>query len=255
MAWYNLGVAAVSVGTSIYSSQQQKKAANKALDAQRGIAADLKYEPIDIEKLKTEATAAAIENATNSLAIERQLQPEVADTRTELARQINADLKLGGELPTDVVQRVTQAGRTIGARSGVGSGGTTPLTASLIGLSSMDLINKRRLDAMNLLSSNPLPTSGLDPGALASAEVADNAAYNQFNLEKSGVASSLADSEARARTAQIGGQVGTVSSLANLLGTGIGAYQQSQAGKGEKTTYDDFINKRKPVYTPVDTVF
>lgn len=253
--WVGIAGIAVNAGTAIYSNQQSKKAANKALDAQRGIAADIKYEPIDIEKLKTEATAAAIENATNSLAIERQLQPEIADTRTELARQINADLKLGGELPTDVVQRVTQAGRTIGARSGVGSGGTTPLTASLIGLNSIDLMNQRRAAAGNLLNANPLPTAGLDPGTLASAEVANNAAFNQFNLEKAGVASSLADSEARARTAQIGGQVGTASSLANLLGQGIGAYQQSQAGKGEKTTYDDFINKRKPVYTPVDTTF
>ncbi len=261
--WGAVAVAAVSAGTAIYSSNQQKKAANKALDAQRGIAADITYEPIDVEKLKREATQAAIQNATQSLVIERQLQPNVAAAREELSRQINADLKLGGNLSSDQQNRVTQSARTIGARSGVGSGGTVPLTASLIGLRSEDLLNQRRAAAGSLLGANPLPTAGLDPGALASLEVANNAAMNQFNLEKAGVESNLANSEAAARTAQIGGQVGVVSSLANLLGTGIGAYANNRAGVGEQTTYDNFVKKnRAPAmgttglgYTPVDTSF
>lgn len=262
MSWFAIGATVVSAGTSIYSTQQQKKAASKALDAQRGIGEGLSYEPIDIEKLRREATDAAISNATQSLALERQLQPNVAATRDELSRQISADLKLGGQLPTDVQNRVTQSARTIGARSGVGSGGTVPLTASLIGLSSIDLQNQRRNAAAGLLGANPLPGAGLDPGAIASLEVANNAANNQFNLEKAGVASSLANSEAAARGAQIGGQVGTVGALSNLIGTGIGAYANSRSGIGEKTTYDDFIKKnRQPVnttglgYTPVDTSF
>lgn len=260
MSWVGLGAAVVGAGASIYSSKQQSKAAQKALDAQRGIATDIKYEPIDIEKLKREATAAAIDNATNSLALERQLQPNVAATREELSRQIGDDLKLGGNLTTDVANRVTTAGRTIGARSGTGSGGTVPLTASLLGLSSIDLLNQRRAAAGNLLGANPLPVAGLDPGSIASAEVANNAANNQFNLEKAGVSSNLANSEAAARSAQIGGQAGEVSSLANLLGTGIGAYnnyQSNRAGVGSKTTYDDFMKKRtqQPSYTPVDTTF
>lgn len=265
MSWGLIAGAAISAGTAIYSSNQQKKAANKALDAQRGIAADVTYEPIDIEKLKAEATQQAIQNATQSLALERQLQPNVAATRDELSRQISEDLKLGGRLPTDVQNRVTQSARTIGARSGVGSGGTVPLTASLIGLNSIDLINQRRAAAGNLLGANPLPSAGLDPGAVASLEVANNAANNQFNLEKAGVASSLAKSEAAARGAQIGGQVGQVASLGNLIGTGIGAYDQyktSRAGVGEKTTYDEFLKKNKSSmgttglgYTPVDTTF
>lgn len=263
--WVGLGTALVGAGTAVYSSQQQKKAANKALDAQRGIAADITYEPIDIERLKAEATQQAIQNATQSLALERQLQPNIAATREELSRQINADLKLGGQLPADVQNRVTQSARTIGARSGVGSGGTVPLTASLLGLSSIDLANQRRAAAGNLLGANPLPTAGLDPGAIASLEVANNAANNQFNLEKAGVASSLANSEAAARGAQIGGQVGTVASLGNLLGAGIGAYsdyKDSRAGVGSKMTYDDFIKKNRASsgttglgYTPVDTTF
>ncbi len=261
MSWGLIAGAAISAGTAIYSSGQQKKAANKALDAQRGIAADIKYEPIDIEKLKYEATQAAIENATNSLALERQLTPKIADTRAELSRQISDDLKLGGELPPDVANRVTTAGRVIGARSGIGSGSTVPLTASLMGISSLDLANQRRQAASNLLRDNPLPIGGLDPGQIASVEVANNAANNQFNLEKAGVASSLANSEAAARTAQIGGQVGTVGALSNLIGSGIGAYQQSRAGIGEKISYDDYLKKygtpksSVPSYTPVDTSF
>lgn len=255
--WGAIASAAVSAGTAIYSTNQQKKAAQKALDAQRGIADNIKYEPIDIELLKVKATENAISNATNSLAIERKLQPEVAEVRSELARQINQDLKLGGELPTDVINRVTQAGRVTGARSGVGPGGTVPLTASLIGLNSLDLLNSRRRAAASLLNDNPLQPAGLDPGTIASLEVAQNAAQNEFNLAKAGVDSSLADSEAKARTAQIGGQVGTTAALANLFGEGIGAYRKAtdRSGVGEKTTYEDYLNKRKPLYTPVETNF
>ncbi len=259
--WGAAIAAAATVGSAVYSTQQQKKAANKALDAQRGIAADIKYEPIDIEKLKFEATQAAIENATNSLALERQLTPKIADTRAELSRQISDDLKLGGELPPDVANRVTTAGRVIGARSGIGSGSTVPLTASLLGISSLDLANQRRQAASNLLRDNPLPISGLDPGQIASYEVANNAAFNDFNAAKAGVSSKLAESEAAARTAQIGGQVGSVSALSNLIGTGIDRYQQSRAGIGEKISYDDYLKKygtpksSVPSYTPVDTSF
>lgn len=255
-AWFALGATAVSAGTAIYSAKQNEKNANKAIDAQKQIASNLKYEPIDIEKLKAEATQNAIANATQSLAIERQLQPEVAATRDELARQVKSELKLGGNLSPDTRNEVTSAARVIGARSGIGSGSTTPLTAALLGISSTNLANSRRNAASTFLSNNELPAAGLDPGAVASLEVADNAANNQFNLEKSGAVSNIANSEAAARASQIGGQTGTVSSLANLLGTGIGAYTNSRSGIGPKTTYDEFAAKQpKPLYTPVDTTF
>lgn len=255
--WGAIAVAAVGAGTAIYSADQNRKNAHSAIDAQKQLASDIKYTPINIEQLKADATAAAIENATNSLAIERQLQPNVAATRDELSRQINEDLKLGGALPADVQNRVTSAGRTIGARSGVGAGGTTPLTASLLGLSSIDLLNKRRADASNLLAENPLQPAGLDPGQVAGVEIANNDALNNFNLQNAGVQGKLIDSEAAARSAQLGGQLGTASSLANLLGTGIGAYNNSKSGIGDKTNYDDFIKKKygssmpAPAYTPV----
>lgn len=232
------GAALTGVAGQIYGAKQQEKNANKLIDAQKQIAANLKYEPIDIEKLKAEATQQAIANATQSLALERQLQPDVAAARetnaaakAELSRQVNADLALGGNLSPDVANRVETAGRVIGAKSGIGSPSTVPITASLLGLSSIDLINKRRADAAGLKDTQALPVAGLDPGALASLEVAQNAAQNQFNLEKAGVDSSLNQGVAAARSAQIGGQVGQISSLANLLGKGIGAYSTMHNNK------------------------
>lgn len=263
MMWVGITSSLVSAGASIYGSTQSNKNAKNAITQQKSIATNLKYEPIDIEKLKREATASAIENATQSLALERELTPAVAarreqtdQTKLELARQVDADLRRGGELSPDVINRVVSAGRVIGSRSGTGTP-NVPLTASLLGLSSIDLINQRRNAAANLVGPGQLPTAGLDPGAVASLEVAQNAAENQFNISKSGVDSKLAESEAAARAAQIGGQTGMISSLGNLLGTGIGGYLQSsdRTGVGGKTTYDEFINKRKPLYAPVDTNF
>ena len=222
--------AVISAGTAIYSATQTKKAASKALDAQKQIAADLKYEPIDIEALKADVAKQAVENATASLALERQLQPDVAAQREatnaaklELTRQVGADLKLGGELPPDIINRVTQAGRVIGSTSGIGTGSTVPLTASLLGLSALDLQNQRRQQAAALQGPGELPVAGMDPGTLAELEVKQNAAMNDFNAAKAGIDSNLAQSEAAARTAQVGGQTGMISSLANLLGQGIGA--------------------------------
>ncbi len=226
------GAALAGTAASIYGQKQQEKAAKNATNQQRNLLDNLKYEPIDIEKLKRDATASAIENATQSLALERSLTPNVAAQReatdsakAELARQVGADLKLGGNLSPDTINRVTQAGRIAGATSGVGSPSTVPLTAGLLGIESINLLNSRRNAANALQGPGPSPVVGLDPGAIASAEVADNAANNQFNIAKAGGDSNLINSEAAARNAQIGGQVGVVSSLANLLGQGIGAYQ------------------------------
>lgn len=224
-------VAAASVASSVYAAKQTSKAANKAVDAQKAALGDqkallesLRYAPIDVEKLKREASAQAVQNATQSLALERSLQPELANTRQELAKQVNSDLSLRGNLPPDVANRVASEARTVGGRSGT-QDNVGPLTASLIGNTSLDLIRQRQGAAAGLLAMNPLQPTGLDPGALASLEVAQNAAQNQFNLEKAGVSSNLinasvgvANAEAKARGAEIGGQVGIINSLTGLLG-------------------------------------
>ena len=220
--WVGIGSAVLGAAGTVYSSQQAKKLQNRALDSARGITADIDYQPIDIEKLKLDAQNQAIANATASLAIERALSPDVSMTREELARQVRADLERGGNLPTDVQNQVTQSARVIGNRSGGGSGVTTPLTASLIGLNAYGLLVESapdlEADANQFLQLNDLPVAGLDPGTLASLEVADNAANNQFNLEKAGVSSNLANSEAAARASQIGSTAGLISSIGNELG-------------------------------------
>lgn len=232
------GAALTGVAGQIYGDTQKAKATNNLVNSQKQLAANLKYEPIDIEKLKTDATNQAIANATQSLALERQLQPDVAKARetnaaakAELSRQVNSDLALGGNLPPDLANSVTAAGRVIGDRSG-GGNPNVPLTASLLGLSSLELLNQRRAAAANLTNTQPLPVAGLDPGALASLQVANNAANNQFNLEKAGVDSNINQGVAAARASQIGGQVGEISSLANLLGKGIGSYVKPSGGGG-----------------------
>lgn len=251
---------AVGAGTSIYGATQANKANNKALDEQKRIAANLKYEPIDIEKLRTQATQNAIENATNALVLERNLTPNVAAlreqtdlTKLKLAQQVDADLDLGGNLSADTVNRVNQAGRVIGAKSGVGSGGTVPLTAALLGLSSVDLMNQRRNAANSLQGPGAPAPVGLDPGAVASEEIAQNAAYNDFNMAKAGVDSRIAENTAAARTAQIGGQVGMVSSLGNLLGQGIGAYQASK--KPPSALYNNSGSAGQPSFLKNASVF
>jgi hypothetical protein len=170
------------------------------------------------------------------------LQPDVSSTREELARQIREDLERGGNLPADVANQATMAARTIGARSGGGGAGvTTPLTASLIGLNSQDLINQNQREAAQFLALNDLPIGGLDPGVLASIEVAQNTAMNQFNRDKAGVDSNLADSEAAARASQIGSTAGLISAAGNL-GIGLGkAYFGTGAPPGGYTNNPDDI--------------
>lgn len=249
-------VGAASVASSIYTANQTSKAADKAvqaqrsgLDAQKSLVESLKYAPIDIEKLKRDASAQAVQNATQSLAMERSLRPDVASAREELSRQVNEQLAMGGNLPPDVANRVTRDARTIDARSGA-QGNAAPVTASLIGLTSLDLMRQRQQAAAGLLAANPLQPAGLDPGAVASAEVAQNAAMNQFNLEKAGVSSNLinstmgvADAEAKARAAEIGGQTGIVSALSGFLGN-------TNLFREEPTNYGSLLSKiKKPVTT------
>lgn len=255
MMWVGIGSTVIKGVSDVYAANQTSKAAKAAVSQQRSLVNDLKYEPIDIEALKKEATQTAIDNATRSLAIERDLNPDVAAARSELARQVNSELALGGNLSPDVVNRVTSAGRTIGASSGIGSPSTVPLTASLLGLTSMDLANKRRAEAAGLIAANDLPMAGLDPGAVAALQVAQNNAENDFNMSKTNANMNLAESEQTARTAQIGGQVGMISSLANLLGTGAGALAGNNAGKGDKITKSEFDKRyaATPAFTPIQT--
>jgi hypothetical protein len=185
---------AVSVAGTASQISAQRKAASAQKDAlarQQEIAANLKYEPIDLENLKEQTRQQAITNATQSLALERDLRPDVAATREMVAERVRSDLALGGALSPDVANQVARASRTMGAMSGAPAG---PLTAAQIGLTAEGLRSQRLGEANRLLQMNPLMPAGLDPGALASAIVAQNGAMNDFNMHKAGADSRLAQS-------------------------------------------------------------
>lgn len=237
-----IATAATVAGTvSSISSQRKALSAQKdALAQQRDIAANLKYEPINIENLKEQTRQQAIQNATQSLALERELSPDVAATRQMVAERVRTDLGLGGQLSPDVASQVARAARVSGSLSGAPA---APLTASLIGTTAENLRQQRLANAGGLLAQNKLQPAGLDPGALASLIVSQNAAMNQFNAAKAGVNANLAQSAgqvgaAGAATQQsITGQAlnalpGIVSGLGGLFsspstsgGTGLGLTQ------------------------------
>jgi hypothetical protein len=221
-----LSAAATAAGTaaSISASRKASAAQKDALLRQQDIAANLKYEPINIENLKEQTRQQAIANATQSLALERELRPDVAATRQMAAERVRSDLALGGQLSPDVANQVARASRTMGAMSGAPAG---PLTAAQIGLTAEGLRSQRLTQANQLLQANPLMPAGLDPGALASAIVSQNAAMNQFNAAKAGVNANLAQSagqvnaaaaarEGAERSALINAIPGLVSGFSNL---------------------------------------
>lgn len=208
-----LSAAATAAGTAASISASRRAAATQkdALLRQEQIAANLKYEPINIENLKEQTRQQAITNATQSLALERELRPDVAATRQMVAERVRSDLGLGGMLSPDVANQVARASRTMGAMSGAPAG---PLTAAQIGLTAEGLRSQRLAQANQLLQANPLMPAGLDPGSLASAIVSQNAAMNQFNAAKAGVNANLAQS-----TAQVGAGL-----AADRFATQMGAF-------------------------------
>ena len=220
--------AVLGAGTSLYNASQARVTGNKqadlaqqAVDKQRALLGSLKYEPIDIEKLKTEATANAISNARNSLALERELSPAVAATRAGLSEQISKDLALGGKLSPDIANQVARASRTMGALSGAPAG---PLTAASIGTTAEALKQQRLANASGLLAANKLPVSGLDPGQIAALEAEQAMAMNQFNIAKAGGQSNLINREATAQAGRLGTNAASDASLVSGLTTAFNKF-------------------------------
>jgi len=185
---------AVSAYGAISSADASRKSINAqqdALKSQQDIANNLKYEPINIASLQQAATQQAISNATQSLALERELSPDVAASRQMVAQQVRQDLALGGRLSPDTANQVARASRTAGAMSGAPAG---PITAAQIGINSEQLRQSRLAEGTNLLNQNQLPVAGLNPGSLASLMVSQNNAQNSFNAAKAGINSNLAQS-------------------------------------------------------------
>lgn len=211
---------AASVGSSIYGASQASKAASQqadiqkqALAQQQQIAANLKYTPIDLDKLKADVHAQAVQNATQSLALERSLHPELAQARDALQHQISSELALGGKVSPDIANQVARATRAASSLSGAPAG---PLTAAMLGTTSDALRQQRQAAASGLLAANPLPVAGLDPGALASEEVAQNAAMNKFNMAKAGISSNLVQSGADIASTEAANRAAVNSSWFNV---------------------------------------
>jgi hypothetical protein len=239
--------AAVGVAGTVIASDSSRKslhAQEDALKSQQELAASLKYEPIDIEKLKTDASTLAAQNAAASLALERSLQPGVADTREGLQKRVASELALGGKLSPDVANQVAAAGRTAGSASGIG-GNSAGVTAALTGQTAQDLLQQRENNAFSLLSANPLPTAGLDPGALASAEIANNSAQNQFNLAKAGVSSNLINSQAQVQSAAAGSNASMWNGILSTVGnaaSGLINYAKTPTTTGTTTANPGLFN-------------
>ena len=199
---------AASAATSLYSASQARVTGNKqadlaqqAVDKQRALLSQLKYTPIDIEKLKTEATANAISNAKNSLALERELSPAVAAARVGLSEQISKDLALGGKLSPDIANQVARASRTMGALSGAPAG---PLTAASIGTTAEALKQQRMGNAAKLLAANELPKAGLDPAMIARLQIEQQQAADDFANRKLGIESRFIDKESENQGRRVG---------------------------------------------------
>ena len=211
--------AGASIYGAINSADASRKSINAqkdALKAQQDIISNLKYEPINIASLQKAATEQAISNATQSLALERELSPDVAASRQMVAQQVRQDLALGGRLSPDTANQIARASRTAGAMSGAPAG---PITAAQIGLTSEQLHQARLAEGTNLLNQNQLPVAGLNPGSLASLMVSQNNAQNSFNAAKAGINSNLAQSTGQVN-AGIAAQQGAATSglLTSILG-------------------------------------
>ena len=243
-----IGSAIIGAGSSMYGASQTRKATNQAIQAQKELAASLTYTPIDIDKLKAEATEQSIANAKASLQLEKQLTPDIASIRTTLPAQVSSELAMGGKLSPDIANQVASQARVIGGGAGTVASGFAPMTAALTGTTAQALKDSRQQKAASLLAANPLPTVGLDPGTLASLEAQNNAAMNQFNLEKAGISSNLINSQLQGNLAATGQTQSAIGSLGNLaLLASMGGFGGS-SGASASASVPASLSRTAPTY-------
>ena len=197
------GVAAGTISSS--SASKAKKTMSKALE---------NYERVDLDELQKNAIATARENAVNSMALERELTPDIANTRSTLSKQVSDELSMGGQLGEDVTNQVARNAMSKANTAGLYGGGG-PITAAMLGLTSMDVAQQRKQNAAALLAANPMQQVGLSPETLASVKVADTNNWNQAQLDVAGVKSniSMQNGANMAKTVQ-----STMSSIGGMMG-------------------------------------
>ena len=214
------GVAAVAAGAGVVaagavgSAVAQKQGSDKAARTVRqGLAS---YEMIDLNELQNNAIATARQNAVNSMALEKELTPDIARTRSTLSNQVANELELGGKLSPDVVNQVTAAAQGQANSAGLYGGGG-PITAAMLGLTAMDVAQKRKANAASLLAANPMQQVGLSPEALASISVQDQTNLNQAKLNAAGV-------QAQFQAANAANIAKTISSATSTIGGAMGGF-------------------------------
>ena len=200
-------VAAGAVGSAVVQKQGADKAARTV---RKGLAS---YEMIDLNELQKNAIATARQNAVNSMALEKELTPDIARTRSTLSNQVANELELGGKLSPDVVNQVTAAAQGQANSAGLYGGGG-PITAAMLGLTAMDVAQKRKANAASLLAANPMQQVGLSPEALASISVQDQTNLNQAKLNAAGV-------QAQFQAANAANTAKTISSAMSTIGGGM----------------------------------
>lgn len=173
--------AAASSAISSSSASKARKTMSKALE---------NYERIDLDELQKNAIATARENAVNSMALERELTPDIANTRATLSKQVSDELAMGGQLGADVTNQVARNAASKANTAGLYGGGG-PITAAMLGLTSMDVAQQRKRNAAALLATNPMQQVGLSPETLASVKIADVNNWNQSQLDVAGVKSNI----------------------------------------------------------------
>ena len=228
------GAGIASAVNSSDASSAAQKTVQGAISNQQQSLANLQFNPINIPQITAEAHQQAVANATQSLQLEAQLNPGVAATRQTLQNQVAQQLALGGQLSPDQTNAVTRAAEAGGGIAGLGSS-SLPLTAAQLGLTSNQLMLQRQQQGEALLAANTLPQTGLNPGDIASLNVANTNALNQFNLSKAGANTSLLNSQIGAaqsnaqNTANIGGQLTGAISSAGAIANAQQANQNQSA--------------------------
>lgn len=167
------------------------------------------FQRVDLGQLQSLAKDTSISNYMDSLKTQAQGRPDLAASRVtsdknlastatanngvaaDVTNRLKNDFALGGNLPIEVQNQITQAA----GQKAAGTGGNLgAITARDIGQSALGLRNQRTqaLQQQNQLNnsgqlaytSNPdnmLPQVGLNGGQLAAAATADTNALNSYN--------------------------------------------------------------------------
>lgn len=182
-----VGAAVVAVGAAASAVVKKQGMDKAARNMREGLAG---YERIDLDELQNNAIATARQNAVNSMQLERELTPDIANTRSTLSSQVSNELAMGGKLGEDVTNKVSQAASSKANTAGLYGGGG-PITAAMLGLTSMDVAQQRKQNASALLAANPMQQVGLSPATLAQISVQDTTNLNQAKLNAAGVQAQL----------------------------------------------------------------